>query len=85
MVPAGRANAASERWLTDCVAVVVPANAYFIDASYGAGWECHRGYKDVGDACVAVELPANAHLDYSGSEWDCDRPFRRQVDRCVLR
>ena len=26
-----------------CVAVELPANAFHTDASYGRGWECHRG------------------------------------------
>ena len=84
MVPAGLAIAATERWPRIAIAVVVPANAYFVDVSYGAGWKCNRGYEDVSGACVQVALPANAHLDYSGSEWDCDRPYRRELDRCAL-
>ncbi len=68
----------------DCLAIVVPMNGYLLDASYGSGWKCHRGYEGVGEACVAVRLPENAHLDYSGNEWDCDPPYRRELDRCVL-
>ena len=66
-----------------CLAIVVPMNGYLLDASYGSGWKCHRGYEGVGEACVAVTLPANAHLDYSGNEWDCDPPYRRELDRCT--
>ena len=48
---------------TDCVVVVVPVNAYYVDDSYAAGWSCNRGYVDRGKACVPVALPANAHLN----------------------
>jgi hypothetical protein len=30
--------------------------------SYGSGWTCNRGFKEVKGACVAVNVPANAHL-----------------------
>ena len=66
-----------------CLAIVVPMNGYLLDASSGSGWKCHRGYEGVGEACVAVTLPANAHLGYSGNEWDCDPPYRRELDRCI--
>lgn len=29
---------------------------------YGSGWTCNRGFKEVKDACVAVNLPANTYL-----------------------
>jgi hypothetical protein len=67
------------------VAVVVPVNAYYVDDSYAAGWSCNRGYVDSDKACVPVALPANAHLDYSGSHWECDRPYRQELGRCALR
>jgi len=63
--------------------VAVPANAYYVDVSYGPGWECSRGYAEVGAACVAVQLPGNAHLDYSGRGWDCDPPYRRELEGCA--
>jgi hypothetical protein len=37
-----------------------------------------------GADCVAVEIPANAHLNSAGNDWNCDRPFRRRTDTCVL-
>jgi hypothetical protein len=37
-----------------------------------------------GADCVAVKIPANAHLDPYGSDWRCDRPFRRRNDTCVM-
>ena len=67
-----------------CVAIEVPANGYLTEATYGQGWKCERGYRASGKECVAVELPENAHLDYSGHDWDCDRPYRRQLLGCTL-
>ena len=67
-----------------CVAIQVPANGYLVDSSYGTGWACNRGFRAVGNDCVAVELPRNAHLDYTGQDWDCNRPYLRQYDICVL-
>jgi hypothetical protein len=51
----------------------------------GEDWKCERGYAKRDSACVAVRLPANAHLDYSGSGWECDRGYRQKEDACVLR
>jgi hypothetical protein len=67
-----------------CVAIKVPRNGYLSGNSYGPGWKCERGYGAVEDACVALELPENAHIDYSGNDRACNRPYRKQDDRCVL-
>jgi hypothetical protein len=68
-----------------CQVINVPANGYLTDdGPYGSGWKCNRGYLAADDRCVAVQLPENAHLDYSGSGWNCDRPYRKQIDRCEL-
>jgi hypothetical protein len=32
---------------------------------------------------VAVELPENAHLDYSGNDWECNRGYREVADGCT--
>jgi hypothetical protein len=29
-------------------------------------------------------VPANAHIDYSGSGWDCDFGYRQQVEHCAV-
>jgi hypothetical protein len=29
-------------------------------------------------------MPANAHLDYSGNDWECNRPYRKQQEKCAL-
>lgn len=87
-------NSSGDRWKCDrgyrkvddaCIAVKVPANGYFVDSSYEVGWKCERGYRAVNETCVAVKVPENAHLDYSGNEWDCNRPYQKQQDGCVLR
>jgi hypothetical protein len=32
---------------------------------------------------LAVPLSANAHLDYSGNNWQCDEGFHAHATRCV--
>jgi hypothetical protein len=29
-------------------------------------------------------LPENAHLGYSGTDWDCNKPYRKRAESCVL-
>jgi hypothetical protein len=65
-----------------CVIVEVPASGYLVDAEYGAGWECSRGYRKAGARCVAVQVPQHGHLDYSGNDWECDRPYSKRRDSC---
>lgn len=67
-----------------CIVIELPRNGFLTESTYGSGWKCERGYRPTETACLAVELPPNAHFDYSGNDWDCDRPFERQLDRCVL-
>jgi len=66
-----------------CIAVKVPANGYLAGESSGSGWKCDRGYVAVKGACQAVKIPQNAHLDYSGDNWECNKPFQKQNDRCA--
>ena len=66
-----------------CVAIDVPANAYLTETTYGPGWKCERGYRALDTKCVAVQLPENAHLDYSGSDWDCNPPYRKEQNTCT--
>jgi hypothetical protein len=68
-----------------CVAVRIPENAYFTETSYGTGWRCERGYRAVNEECIAVDIPPNAHLDYFGANWVCDRPYSKQLQKCILR
>lgn len=66
-----------------CVAVIVPENAYATNRSYGAGWECHHGFRDVnGDTCVEVTIPSGGYLDASGQQWKCLRGFRKVGKAC---
>jgi hypothetical protein len=62
----------------------VPAHGYLLHSTYGTGWACDRGYRTEGASCVAVELPQNAHLDYSGNDWDCDPPHQQRDGACVM-
>ncbi|MER8461293.1 hypothetical protein NKI34_35165, partial [Mesorhizobium sp. M0700] len=48
----------------------------------GHSWTCSRGYRQQGQSCVAVEIPANASLDYTGHSWTCMRGFRNNGGRC---
>jgi hypothetical protein len=59
------------------VSMVTLAYGYLSEATYGPGWKCERGYRAAGTRCVAGQLPANAHLDYSGSSWDYAPPYRK--------
>jgi hypothetical protein len=46
-------------------------------------WECDRGYRSAGTACVAVEIPTNAHLDVFGNDWECNKGYRPSGGSCV--
>lgn len=35
------------------------------------GWDCARGYVASRGACIAVEIPPNAHLNRRGDGWIC--------------
>ena len=59
-----------------------PRTPYAVESSYGRGWECERGYRESQDACVAVEVPADAYLVGGGNDWKCERGFRRIGERC---
>ena len=37
-----------------------PSNSHM--KRYGGGWECDRGYRQINEACAAVEVPPNAYL-----------------------
>ncbi len=32
----------------------------------------------------AIDIPENAHLDYSGRDWECAPPYRRRQNNCAL-
>ena len=67
----------------DCLAIVIPANAYETNRTYGSGWECHHGFREVDEtACVAVVVPDGGFLDPSGERWRCLRGFVKVNDAC---
>ena len=66
-----------------CVAVIVPQNAFPTNQTYGAGWECHHGFQEVnGGTCVEVAVPSGGYLDASGQQWKCLRGFRKVGKTC---
>lgn len=67
-----------------CQEIVLPANAYLVDASYGSTWSCERGFEATGDQCTAIAVPANAYLNGSGygQPWTCERGFLEQAGLC---
>jgi hypothetical protein len=67
-----------------CVAIKVPANGYLDDASYGPGWRCERGFRQTTDACEAVKVPENGHISSSGNDWECNKPYHRDTNKCAL-
>ena len=50
--------------------------------TFGAGWECDRGYRKSGELCTALTIPRTAHLDSSGNDWICDPGYERKVETC---
>lgn len=59
----------------------IPTNAH--KNPYGGGWECDRGFKQVGNECSRVSIPANASLDILGHDWECNRGFKRSGNECT--
>ena len=41
-------------------------------------------YATATDPARVAVAAAHAHLDFSGNDWDCDRPYRRQGGECSL-
>jgi len=62
----------------------MPANAQY--KSYGDGWECDRGFRRDGDACLAVIIPENAFATNRtyGSGWECLHGFQEVGDATCL-
>ena len=59
----------------------LPANAS--PESYGSGWECDRGFRKAEARCLAVAVPENAHLDFSGHDWVCNEPGIKRGLACT--
>jgi hypothetical protein len=68
-----------------CEAIKVPANGHLEESSYGPGWKCERGYRaNNKGACIALKIPENAHIGYSGKSWECDKPYFKNQNDCIL-
>ena len=67
----------------NCVAVIVPANAYL--SPEGTSWTCNRGFRPEGAACKAVQAPANAYVVDTRYDrgWQCNRGYRPVDQSCV--
>ena len=66
-----------------CTPVVVPANAYYSECSFGRSWECDPGFRQEGETCMAVRTPAHGFLVGERVEWACDRGFMKSADSGV--
>ena len=61
----------------------IPTNAH--RDMGGSGWECNRGYRQAGSACVVIEVPANARLEpILGHTWECSRGYRQAGSTCAV-
>ncbi len=65
----------------DCVPVSHPG-LIAISTSSGQSWRCERGFRRVLAACIAVVVPENAHIDYSGADWACNPPYVKKNEAC---
>ena len=61
----------------------IPRNAHA--NSYGPGWQCDNGHRQVGSSCVAIEAPAHSYpVDASfGRGWQCRYGYRAIEEACV--
>src|SRR5258708_22056174 len=52
---------------------------------YGTGWECKRGFRQDGVACIAIKLPENAYLSETSyvSGWECRSGYKPDRNSCV--
>jgi hypothetical protein len=62
----------------------LPVNAVLSERSYETGWQCERGFRQQGDACIAVKVPENAYFReaFSGNSWECERGYRQAGESC---
>ena len=71
---------------TSTMALGAPAGAAPANSTptpYGSGWDCVRGFRRTGEACVKLQLPDHAYLSTSGHDWDCDRGHLKRGDACL--
>ena len=38
-----------------------------------------------GNKCAEITVPENAHLDFGGNDWECDKPYSKRSGRCISR
>ncbi len=50
---------------------------------YGSGWDCLQGYDRKDEACVRIEVPANAYFNSSSNRWDCSRGYLKSGQQCL--
>ena len=74
---------AATPYFDGCLPIEVPENALATGSSYGRGWECRRGYREVNETCIVIKIPENAYLNASGVRWECNRGFREFDKACV--
>lgn len=67
-----------------CSEIKVPKNAHFSETSYRTGWNCDRGYHESYGICIEVFRPKNSHLNYSGNNWECNKPYSKKDKSCIL-
>lgn len=89
----GYLDPSGKRWLCSrgflkvdetCQEVIVPENAFLVDATYGSAWKCDRGFFEKDGQCEAVIVPENAYFDDStyGKGWKCERGFAASGASC---
>ena len=74
LFPALATSAGAATPMSNVVATVHPADRPV----------CKHGYKlRGGSLCVPLVVPANAHIDQSGHDWECDRDYHKNGRACV--
>ena len=90
-------RASSIRWLIFLALLAAAPGAVFAQGgslevpenasakTYGSGWECDPGYREIDEACAAVKVPANAYPTNKpyGRGWVCGRGFREVGETCA--
>jgi len=61
-----------------------PNNSYKTGSTYGAEWQCNRGFSERDGVCQEVKIPEHGFLDAYGDRWKCERGYRRERDECVV-
>ena len=77
---------AARKWVAACIwllACKLTAGLAAQTAHPATTNECGRGfYRRGGSMCVPLVVPANAHVDSSGHDWECDRGYRKKLNTC---